>query len=121
AEEPPTARAEDRLVAPPHVPAVAADADEVKDTSFRTPNFVVTAPTRRIAQLIGQAAEQHRRVLALRWLGKELPPWPELCPIKVKITLGGNGSATSFAFDQVAGEGNRKRGAVIGRQMHQEG
>jgi hypothetical protein len=37
--------------------------------------------------------------LALRWLGKELPPWPEPCPVRVKITAGGCGGATTFSFD----------------------
>jgi hypothetical protein len=53
--------------------------------SYRTANFVVTAPTRRCAQLVAEAAEHQRREQALRWLGKELPDWPELCRVTVNL------------------------------------
>ena len=42
---------------------------------------------------------RHRKAAALLWLGKELPAWPEPCPIKVAITFSGVGGATSFSFD----------------------
>ena len=80
--------------------------------SFRTPNFVVEAPTPQVAQQIGQLAERYRREKAIDWLGREMPPWPEPCPIKVTVTVNGAGGATSFAFD---------RGRVLGQQMHIEG
>ena len=35
----------------------------------------------------------------MRWLGKEMPAWPEPCPVKVRISVGGNAGATSFTFD----------------------
>jgi hypothetical protein len=72
----------------------------------------VTAPSRRCARLIAEAAEQHRKVQALAWLGEELPPWPEPCPIKVAITNSGSAGATTFAFE---------RGAVKEQHMHLEG
>jgi RNA polymerase sigma factor (sigma-70 family) len=69
----------------------------------RTPNFQVDAPTRRIAQLVAEAAERHRKTQAVRWLGQELAPWPAPCPIEVKIgpgrAHGATAGATSFEFD----------------------
>lgn len=62
-------------------------------------NFRVDAPTTEIARKIGLAAEQYRKEKALEWLGRELPAWPERCPIRVKLTVGGFSSATTFAFD----------------------
>jgi hypothetical protein len=79
---------------------------------FRTTNFLVEAPTPQIAQQAGQMAEHYRREKALEWLGREMPPWPEPCPLRLKVTMGGAGGATSFAFDQ---------GRVLGQQMNIEG
>lgn len=80
--------------------------------SYRTTNFVVEAATPAIAQQVGQLAERYRREKALEWLGQEMPPWPEPCPIRVKVTFGSPGGATSFAFD---------RGRVLGQHMNIEG
>jgi hypothetical protein len=80
--------------------------------SYPTTNFVVEAPTPQIAQQIGQAAEYYRQQKAIEWLGQEMPPWPERCPLKVKVTMNGPGGATSFAFD---------RGRVLGQHMQIEG
>jgi RNA polymerase sigma factor (sigma-70 family) len=79
----------------------------------QTPNFRVEAPTRRIAQLVAEAAERQRLTSARRWLGRELPPWPEPCPIQVKIAPDRpHGSATSFQFE---------RGKVKAQRMVLEG
>ena len=43
--------------------------------SYRTANFIVTAPSSGLAQKIGDAAETFRHELALQWLGKPLPRW----------------------------------------------
>jgi hypothetical protein len=80
--------------------------------SYRTPNFIVHAPTPQVAQQVGQMAEQYRRDKAIQWLGQEMPPWPEPCPIHVKVTMSGAGGATSFAFDQ---------GRVLSQTMTIEG
>src|SRR5262245_45555635 len=80
--------------------------------SFRTPNFDVKDPTDQIAQQVGEYAERYRRQKALEWLGREMPPWPEPCPLHVKVTMSGAGGATSFAFDQ---------GRVLGQHMNIEG
>ena len=62
-------------------------------------NFIVFASSPEWAQEVIQAAEEHRRELAMHWLGQELPPWPERCPIHV--TSGPNlgaGGETRFSL-----------------------
>src|SRR5262245_32319979 len=67
--------------------------------SHRTPNFVVEAPNAQIAKHVGDWAEHYRREKAKLWLGREMPQWGRPCPLKVKVTMGGSGGATTFAFD----------------------
>jgi hypothetical protein len=59
----------------------------------------VDAPTAAIAKQVGDAAEKHRSDKAKQWLGKEIPTWPERCPLKVTVTTGGAFGATTFTFD----------------------
>jgi hypothetical protein len=66
--------------------------------SFRTTNFTVEAPTPEIAERVGQWAEHYRREKAREWLGREMPNWPEPCPLHVRVTPTGAGGATSFNF-----------------------
>ncbi len=67
--------------------------------SYRTQNFIVTAPSPHFAQQIALSAENYRRDLAVEWLGRELPPWSQPCPIRVDVgPTKGAGGATSFAF-----------------------
>jgi hypothetical protein len=66
--------------------------------TFPTPNFLVEAPTAQIAQQVGQWAEHYRKEKALQWLGQEMPPWSERCPLHVKVTMGNSGGATTFNF-----------------------
>src|SRR6185437_15817315 len=80
--------------------------------SHRTKNFVVEAPTAPIAERIGQWAEYYRKEKALLWLGKEMPTWGRPCPLRVTVTYGGSGGATSFAFDQ---------GSILSIDMRIEG
>ncbi len=80
--------------------------------SYRTPNFVVEAPTAQIAEQVGQYAEHYRREKAKQWLGQEMPQWGEPCPLKVSVTMNGSGGATTFAFD---------RGKILSQDMHIEG
>ncbi len=69
--------------------------------SHRTQNFIVTAPTPEVARALGEAGEVYRRDLALEWLGRELPPWQDICPITVHVGPRlGAGGATSFYFEQ---------------------
>lgn len=78
----------------------------------RTRNFVVEAPNEQIAQRLGQWAEYYRKEKALQWLGVEMPPWPQPCPLRVKVSYNGSGGATSFVFD---------RGRILSMQMEIEG
>lgn len=69
--------------------------------SHRTQNFIVTAPTPEVAQAIGDAGEIYRRDLSVEWLGRELPPWQDPCPITIHVGSHlGAGGATSFMFEQ---------------------
>lgn len=81
--------------------------------SYRTQNFIISAPTPEFARAVGDAGEIYRRDLALEWLGRELPPWSEPCPIRVHVGPNlGAGGATSFMFD---------RGRPFGWQMTIQG
>jgi hypothetical protein len=80
---------------------------------YRTTNFTVDAPTPQLAKEIGDSAEAWRKQLALDWLGRELPRWPQPCPIKARVSPNlGAGGATSFVFD---------RGEVFGWDMRIQG
>jgi hypothetical protein len=65
---------------------------------YRTPNFVVTAPTPEFAKEVAMTAEQWRDRLAMEWLGRRLPKWGAPCPIQVKVGQLGAGGATTFNF-----------------------
>jgi hypothetical protein len=80
--------------------------------SYRTTNFIVYAPTAQIAQQFGQAAEHYRKEKSRLWLGYEMPPWGQPCPIHVKVTMHPPGGATSFIFDN---------GQVLRQNMEIEG
>lgn len=80
--------------------------------SARTRNFVVEAPSAEVAKQVAQHAEKCRREIALSWLGKELPDWPQACTVKVKLTGGEAGGVTSFGFAQ---------GRVVDQEMSVEG
>jgi len=66
--------------------------------AYRTQNFMVEAPSPEIARQVGERAEHYRREKALQWLGREMEPWSQPCPLHVKITMSGAGGATSFNF-----------------------
>src|SRR6185369_2109118 len=80
--------------------------------SYRTANFVVSAPSQDVAQQIGKAAEKYRHDLAIEWLGRPMPNWSQPCPITVQVGNMGPGGATSFVFD---------RGEVFGWEMSIQG
>lgn len=58
-------------------------ANSSQAASFRTQNFIIKAPTQQLASAVGEAAETYRRDLAVHWLGKPLPNWPNPCPVIV--------------------------------------
>jgi len=67
--------------------------------SYRTANFIISAPTPAFAKKTGDLAEKYRRELAIEWLGHELPRWRRPCPVTVEVGRMGAGGATSFMFD----------------------
>jgi len=77
-----------------------------------TDNFVVEAATRELAQQFAQAAERYRREKALEWLGYEMPTWPQKCPLRVKVTMGQTGGATTFTFGS-----NGQKSVVASQEM----
>src|SRR5262249_29161234 len=94
----PAAEPPQRGVVPRAVPPPPAEPEDEGEATYHTPNFAVTAPSRRVARQVAEAAEQHRKDVALLWLDRELPRWPQPCRVKVKLTLGSPASATSFQF-----------------------
>jgi hypothetical protein len=69
--------------------------------SYRSANFVVTAPSPEMAEQIGKTAEKYRKELAQEWLGHELRTWAQPCPIVAHVAPNlGAGGATSFLFEQ---------------------
>ncbi len=76
-------------------------------------NFVVFASNKAFAEQVAQAAEQYRRDLAMHWLGHELPPWRQRCPLHVHDHPNAPASGeTQFRFN---------RGAVVDWQMMVQG
>lgn len=66
--------------------------------SHRSRNFAVQGPTPEVCRAVAERAEECRKAVAIEWLGRELPPWKQPCPIQVKVTQGEPGGVTSFAF-----------------------
>lgn len=94
------------------VAVLSAALSAAPSTTFRTANFVVTAPTAEFAEQVGQAAEVYRKELSLEWTGKVMPRWSSPCPIRVKVGYMGAGGSTTFQFD---------RGEVFGWNMEIQG
>jgi hypothetical protein len=68
--------------------------------SYRTPNFVVEAPTPQMAEQIGRAAEKYRTELAVDWIGTQMPNWAQPCELRANVADHlGAGGATSFLFE----------------------
>lgn len=77
----------------------------------RTQNFFVTAATQALAQEIAHEAERFRKELAISWLGRELPPWSDPCPVRAKVDPNlGAGGATSFLFETESRQFSRPTG-----------
>jgi hypothetical protein len=70
------------------------------NAQYRTTNFDVHAPTKEIAQQVGQWAEYYRKAKANEWLGHEMPNWPQPCPLYITITADGPSGATSFDYSR---------------------
>ena len=83
---------------------------------FETTNFVVEAPNAELARKFGEMAEYYRKEKALDWLGREMPTWPDRCHLRVQVTMGSAGGATTFSFTSRNG-----RPAVASQQMEIRG
>jgi hypothetical protein len=79
-------------------PLVAGDGRFDRDGTYVTTNFRVSAPNKEMAEKFGDLAEHYRKEKAIEWLGKEMPAWPERCPLNVQINLKQSGGATTFTF-----------------------
>ncbi len=66
--------------------------------TFRTANFIVTAPDEEVAKKVGKAAETFRHDLAVFWLAEPLPNWSRPCKLKVRPGSMGAGGETKFQF-----------------------
>lgn len=82
----------------PSVVIFVMTAAQLSAAQIRTQNFVVNAPDAQMAQQFGQMAEQYRKQKAIEWLGREMEPWSQPCPLYVKPTMGGAGGATQFNY-----------------------
>lgn len=71
----------------------------------QTTNFLVVAPSHRIANLIAESAERSRKDLAIKWFGKDRPHWAKPVKIVVKIEANASGS-TTFQYPPMAKEFN---------------
>src|SRR5262249_60273292 len=87
------------MAARPSIALVLVGAFLSLGASYRTQNFAVEAPTREIAEQIGKYAEHYRREKALDWLGQEMPPWPQPCPLHATVSMKGSSRATPVALD----------------------
>ncbi len=83
---------------------------------YQTANFSVDAPNADLAKRFGDAAEYFRREKAAEWLGAEMPPWPQRCPLRIIVSPNGAGGATTFTFGQRDG-----RPAVMQQEMEIRG
>jgi len=61
-------------------------------------NFIVSAPTRQLAEAVLHKAEQYRKELALKWLGEELPRGIGATSIQVKLSESADQNASSVAI-----------------------
>ncbi|MFH5805070.1 hypothetical protein ACG2DA_13555, partial [Alienimonas sp. DA493] len=113
----------DEAAAPEDAAAVAErTAARSGQARHRTKNFICYAKDSRLAREVCMEAERQREVLAIKWLGKTIPDWPQPCPITVTACWPGKGAggATTFGFHTVRRNG-REEPAVGGFRMQVEG
>jgi RNA polymerase sigma factor (sigma-70 family) len=85
-------------------PLVAPDGwtATVRTSEVKTKNFVVKCRDAVIGRAVANEAEHQRKVLAEKWLGKELPAWDEPCLLEVKIDLSKSAGVTTFTYGEGA-------------------
>ena len=87
-------------IPPPAPPRATAE----PSATVGTPNFVVSAPSADVAKTVALAAEKHRRDVGNRWFGAVPPDLTEKVAVRVSITAGGSGGATTFTFGEADGK-----------------
>jgi RNA polymerase sigma factor (sigma-70 family) len=87
-----------RIDVPPLGPKARAEGH-----TYKTANFVVTAPTETMARVMAHDAEHHRKELAEKWLRAELPAWSKPCTLHYTSAIGATNGATTFTFGRKAG------------------
>jgi hypothetical protein len=105
-----------RRLTPALALAILATPGIAPAATYETTNFVVHAPTAELARKFGEMAEFYRKEKAIEWLGREMPQWPERCPLHVAIEMGSAGGATTFTFGSRGG-----RPAVSSQRMEIRG
>lgn len=94
---------------------LAATMAPARAAVVRTTNFVVETARQDDAEEFARMAEQYRKSKAIEWLGREMPPWRQACYLRVNVTNGGAGGATTFDFNgtevrqEMQIEGKRER------------
>ncbi len=94
-------------------PVLGAEGEFDRDGSYKTANFRVVASSRDLSEKFGDLAEHYRREKAIEWLGREMPTWPQRCPLRIEINLKQSGGATTFTF----GAGASGRSSVLSQEM----
>lgn len=87
--------------------------------SFRSPNFIVTAADAQTAKEVAMVAEESRSLIAIEWLGEELPGnWDKPCKVSVEVNpRKGASGETTFKF----GRNGQGETHVYGWDMHVRG
>lgn len=80
-----------------------------------TDNFSIMAPNKQMAHKAADLAEKYRAELSQEWLGYEIAPWEERCPIVIQIDRHAGGE-TSFGFAGGSRDGSVKA-TPMGWQM----
>ncbi len=65
---------------------------------IRTANFIVISANPQVCKQVGEWAERYRKEKAIQWLGREMPNWPQPCPLRVNVTMEAPSGETVFTF-----------------------
>jgi hypothetical protein len=78
--------------------ALALTTVALMGAEFRTPNFIVISANQQVCKQMAEWAEHYRKEKAIQWLGREMPNWPEPCPLRVNVTMEPPSGETEFTF-----------------------
>lgn len=63
---------------------------------IKTENFIIDSPAFELSQEIGKQAEDYRRQIARKWIGRELPTW--IIPCIIFVSLENNNYAWTYHY-----------------------